>query len=88
MKERWCVKADGDGPIGKFFNEQSGNECYSFSSGYYHRFNYRDQDIMEKGTLAASFHNSSIREDYVEISVREFNNIIKKGNPVVLLLSK
>jgi hypothetical protein len=79
LPEKWCVKADG--LSGKYFNEQSNNECYTFNKGYYHRFNHREtSDITIKGDYAPFFHHDWIKEGYTEITFEQMVILLKVCN--------
>lgn len=65
--------------LGKFWNEQSGNMCYNFSSGCMHSHNNDGESILEKGNLSASFHKSSPLTGFTEITMSQFKSLIKQS---------
>ena len=73
LPERWVVKADGKGPIGKYFCKQCNTCVYDFRDGYYHRFGKNGDDITNPNKLSnLQFHSYSIFNNHIEITQEQF----------------
>jgi hypothetical protein len=82
LPKKWVVESRGQKELNNYFNENSGRNCYDFKYGYYHSYNKSDQSIMIKGKLDASFHGSSIREGFTEISFEDFKRLVLQETPI------
>lgn len=84
LPEKWCIKteklSENSQIIGNWFNFQSGNYCYTFSclGMFYHSDNYSKQNILTKGSLAASFADNPKRNTYTEITFEQFKKYVLK----------
>lgn len=84
LPEKWCIKteklSENSQIIGNWFNFQSGNYCYTFSclGMFYHSDNYSRQNILTKGSLAASFADNPKRNTYTEITFEQFKKYVLK----------
>jgi len=81
LPERWVVKADGKGPIGKYFDKQCNTCIYDFRDGYYHRFGKNGDDITNPNKLSnLQFHSYSIIDDHTEITQEQFEKYVLNSN--------
>ena len=81
LPERWVVKADDKGPIGKYFCKQCNTCIYDFRDGYYHRFGKNGDDITNPNKLPSlQFHNYSIIDDHTEITQEQFEKYVLNSN--------
>ena len=92
LPDKWCIKITEENykVVTDYFNKQADTVCYDKNwIGYYlHRYNKANEDIMRKGNLGTSFTESSPRNNYIEISFKQFKYYIRSGkeNPFPTLI--
>jgi len=92
LPDKWCIKITEENykVVTDYFNEQADTVCYdkNWIGHYLHRYNKANEDIMRKGNLGTSFTESSPRNNYIEISFKQFKYYIRSGkkNPFPTLI--